>query len=641
MAKCGKESWFLQMRLPMSSLAFLVGVSATSAWGLTSVHGDEPWKAAVALNEPTGADGVMFALATKSAEFATFCWTMSDKPDIYHRYGFSTPPDGIKHVYWLNLKFISGDRHVPQFDWKSSPATGGVYQFLKKRDVAVEGFIWTKGVPDIPSDPAIHSALPEEPIARAGRPFPIEVIVRNYGTHPVTGLRFEVEGLPSGVTCACAAELAPGGLIEPTQGFDTVYAGNKPALRHERRFRVTLTDPGVADFTCRLKLLADGGIERMTPVHVKTLPSLGLPNADYVPMPKPISTKPYRVGAVTFPGWDTHLWHPVWSRDPKRKPLLGWYDETDPEVIDWQIKFLVENGISFLYVDWYWNEGRRIHTHWPKAFAKARYRSYMKWAVHWCNHNRAGAHSIADQEAVTKVWIDEFFGMPEYLTEDGRPVVVIWDQARMESDMKDKGGCRALLEASRRLAREAGYKGIWFVAMRQPDSNYDPAFHHALKDRGFDATCEYRYLGTPRPDIGLKDGHADFRRIMETTPDHLRRLQAVATLPFLPSLSTSFDARVWHFSYTRVTSGYNVERFRRICEDVKRFSDEWGVRTILLGPLDEWGEGSIGYPNAEHGFGILESVRDTFGTEPAEGWPVNCGPADVGLGPYPAPSAHL
>ena len=46
---------------------------------------------------------------------------------------------------------------------------------------------------------------------------------------------------------------------------------------------------------------------------------------------------------------------------------------------------------------------------------------------------------------------------------------------------------------------------------------------------------------------------------------------------------------------------------------------------------DEWGEGEIGYPNAEHGFGILESVRNTFGRKPAKGWPVNCAPEDVGL----------
>ena len=58
-------------------------------------------------------------------------------------------------------------------------------------------------------------------------------------------------------------------------------------------------------------------------------------------------------------------------------------------------------------------------------------------------------------------------------------------------------------------------------------------------------------------------------------------------------------------------------------------------------PMDEWGEGSIGYPNAQFGFGILESVRDTFGVGPRECWPCNYAPEDVGLGPYPTPDAAL
>ena len=68
--------------------------------------------------------------------------------------------------------------------------------------------------------------------------------------------------------------------------------------------------------------------------------------------------------------------------------------------------------------------------------------------------------------------------------------------------------------------------------------------------------------------------------------------------------------------------------------DAKRFSEETGVKRLLLGPLDEWCEGEIGYPNAEHGFGMLEAVRETFARKPPEGFPLNYAPQDVGLGPY-------
>ena len=32
---------------------------------------------------------------------------------------------------------------------------------------------------------------------------------------------------------------------------------------------------------------------------------------------------------------------------------------------------------------------------------------------------------------------------------------------------------------------------------------------------------------------------------------------------------------------------------------------------------------------------MLEAVRDVFGEKPAEVWPLNYAPEDVGLGPYP------
>ena len=65
-------------------------------------------------------------------------------------------------------------------------------------------------------------------------------------------------------------------------------------------------------------------------------------------------------------------------------------------------------------------------------------------------------------------------------------------------------------------------------------------------------------------------------------------------------------------------------------------SAESGVKNMLVGPINEWGEGSYIEPNAEFGFGMYEAIRNTFGIKPAEGWPVNFTPKDVGLGPYPA-----
>ena len=81
--------------------------------------------------------------------------------------------------------------------------------------------------------------------------------------------------------------------------------------------------------------------------------------------------------------------------------------------------------------------------------------------------------------------------------------------------------------------------------------------------------------------------------------------------------------------------GRTVEHFRRICRDARRFAEETGVKRVCLAPLHEWGEGSYAEPNGEYGFGMFEAVRDAFCEKPAEGWPLNYTPADIGRGPYP------
>jgi len=114
-----------------------------------------------------------------------------------------------------------------------------------------------------------------------------------------------------------------------------------------------------------------------------------------------------------------------------------------------------------------------------------------------------------------------------------------------------------------------------------------------------------------------------------------RKRQASGILPFMPNLSTGWDDRPWN-DHCEIF-GKSAESFRRICADAKRFADETGVKRLCLAPLNEWGEGSYAEPNAEYGFGFYEAVRDTFCKRPADGWPLNYGPKDVGLGPYDLP----
>jgi hypothetical protein len=250
-----------------------------------------------------------------------------------------------------------------------------------------------------PADVSVVQTRLTDALNRAGRPAALFVQFANDGGCDATNVMLSVRSLPRGVR-VCSA---PGWERVPTI----------PASGTVTHTLEIASDRPVSG-TVVFDLTGDGADGQRASAAVALLPDLKLPKADYVPVPQPLKSD-YEIGALYFPGWPKiESWARIWPVAPERKPVLGWYDEGNPEVVDWQIKWAVENGLSYFLVDWYWHKGVQHLDHWVSAYKRARYRSCLKWAVMWANHNETGSHSEADQRAVTTFWIENYFSMPEY-----------------------------------------------------------------------------------------------------------------------------------------------------------------------------------------------------------------------------------
>lgn len=349
-------------------------------------------------------------------------------------------------------------------------------------------------------------------------------------------------------------------------------------------------------------------------------------NAPYdVPVPKPVKSE-IELSAFYYPGTEQMAeWEMVKDTYPHIKPLLGWYDEGNPEVIDWQIKWAVEHGISSFFVDWYWNRGEQRLDHWVKGFYHAKYRSYLKWAVMWANHNEPGAHDEADMRTVTRFWIENYFKTPEYYTKDGCPVVLLWTVSNIEKDM----GLKKALAVSREEAVKAGLKGIYFIVV-----NFRPEELEWLKDAGVNETTEYHYAGNAwwqcrnrKPED--TDRHFDYNVLADVIQQRMETRFAQNTLPHIASLPTGWDDTPRSYQKARVIYGKTPEKFRNACEIARTFCEKNGVKHLVISPLNEWQEGSYIEPNAEFGFTLYDTLRDVFCEKPAEGWPENIVPKNV------------
>lgn len=371
-----------------------------------------------------------------------------------------------------------------------------------------------------------------------------------------------------------------------------------------------------------------------------------LPLMAYVPEPQPVKSA-VEITALYYPGTE-HMpeWDMIAQTRPEIKPLLGWYDESNPEVIDWQIKWAVEHGISNFCVDWYWNKGRRRLEHWVTGYYKARYRKYLKWYMMYANHNQRGAHSSEDQIAVTRYWIDHYFKTPEYYTIDGKPVVCYWDAKGLDRDfiaeaaakgevLKAGEGLRRAFALSEKLVKAAGLPGIhWQLMWTSPEADSDDA--RARRRSGFASSISYGCLETARlvapkaDDLTFDNVIEGFQKIWET-----RAVQR--ELPWWLPIPTGWDDRPRTFSKANVIRNRTPEKFAGLCRAARAFCEKHQLTRVVIHPLNEWQEGSYIEPNEEYGFAMYEAIREAFCEKPAAGWPKNLRPADVGLGPYDYP----
>jgi hypothetical protein len=345
-----------------------------------------------------------------------------------------------------------------------------------------------------------------------------------------------------------------------------------------------------------------------------------------IPRPRPVATGEYQVGAYYFPGWPTLDKWKVLDPFPERTPLLGYYREGDPAVMDWQIKWAVEHGVSFFAFDWYWDRGQRQLEHaLHDGYLRARFRRFMKFCLLWANHNPPGSSSEADLLAMVDYWIAHYFRRPEYLLLDGKPVVIVFTPHELRKDM-GSDAVRAAFVRMRARARAAGLPGIFIMGAARENRGGLLALAH----EGYDAGTGYNY-----PRAGMVDG-AQSAPYAEMVDGYERIWYGIATqriIDYAPVTEPGWDSRPWHGEQALVRTGRDPEKFRDMLERARAFTDRsplaGGKKLILIEAWNEYGEGAAIEPHREWGFAYLDAVRATFASE--RGAHRDLTPADLGL----------
>ncbi|MCS7254822.1 MAG: glycoside hydrolase family 99-like domain-containing protein [Armatimonadetes bacterium] len=522
----------------------------------------------------------------------------------FDKVAFELRPDGKMHTYNVDL--------AASTQWEGKLLRVGIIPSdISGADIRIQSIAFVKEVTGIPDLPVERCYL-EQPINRIGRPCALIAVVRNFGG-AAKNLRIGLE-MPAGI------ELVGGERSKriDTLGFDEDLTA-RWLIRSNRLLQANL----------RLRIKADNADELVHTAPVKFTKPLELPKANYVPEPRLVRPI-FEVGVKYFPGWDSSSRWAQIMPFPERMPLLSWYREGDPEVADWHIKWAVEHGITFFFYDWYWVRGHRFNEHaLHDGLLRARYRNYIKFAIHWANHNPPNTSSEEDLLNVVEFWLKNYFHLENYLKFDGKPVVGIFTPERLTEDMGSEA-VRKAFEKIRERIRADGFPGVYIIAR----AHGTPTKLKQLQYEGYDAVWV-----TPDLRIGLPVtvNSGAIEAMYELNEKHWADVIARCILHFFPMPWSGWDSRPWHGQNAFVRYGLTPEVFKAHLVKARETGENLvgQPKAVIIWAWNEWGEGSYIEPHREFGFGYLDAIREVFTDAPKEH--LDLTPEDVGLGPYDVP----
>lgn len=309
------------------------------------------------------------------------------------------------------------------------------------------------------------------------------------------------------------------------------------------------------------------------------------------------------------------------------EPLVKHYHSMDDAVIAQHLRWASQYGIDFFALEWS-GQGNFADQAIYKHFAVSpelknvrfcisydtlsRFRRYEKPPFNF-SHQKIRDGFVSDFDYLSK----RYFGNPNYLKFQGRPVVWIYIARAMQGDW-----VRAL-ELAREAARKNGFEVYLdgdLLQMNRIDPGRFPYFDavsfYTLMERK-----PFQQLGVRTTGDVANIAQDLFARWAELVPRYKSRSTG-KPLAFHPAISPQFTKM--HGDFTSPYYLGSIGEFRRMADIAKStatFDEFAGTRIVWVTSWNEWYEGSMIEPTPDgpsqeknYGFSLLEAIRDVFGT---------------------------
>jgi len=521
---------------------------------------------------------------------------------------------------WFGVLF--GTNWVPETRRVISPAgavsvqiKAGIETGLGERNAAIFTDISFKK--SSPAGPDLSVELVAEKTV-PGKPSSMRIHLTNTGDQLLSGLSVSAV-LPGGMSAETAQwnfdQLAASEVLDRT----TVVTGYPENSQDSIRVTVTAETGGKkVEFGAATRVnLADS-----KPVEVSSV-VLSCPELPEMKV---------KLGTYYFPvmiDWGGTAGRPGLRAIKSMEPLLGYYNERSPEVADWHIAWARQHGISWFSVDWYWNQGEEfLNEALDEGLLKSRFADQMQFCIHWCNQDpacttfRTYDYSPETMREMTTTLCDRYFSRSNYLTVDGKPVLMIFQPVSLINDNDGAAGAKSVLHGMEEVARSRGFKGIYFIAVN--NSPVVPDYASA----GFDAVAPYSFMfANLLPE--RTDRHTfDYRQVVQRYISYFKQNQKqvhAQGLKYIPTAWAGWDDIARYGEHRRaqsaVTAGNTPAVFRSMAQALPEYVEKENP-LALVEAWNEWGEGTVIEPSKAYGFDHLSALLNVLSVHPPAAYPV-------------------
>jgi hypothetical protein len=330
----------------------------------------------------------------------------------------------------------------------------------------------------------------------------------------------------------------------------------------------------------------------------------------------------YRIGVYYFPGWtdgakglnSAYPWAPI-QKYPERKPMLGWYRDSDPAVVLQQIKWMAAHGINYVVFDSYWKNDEPFLDHTLVAYKKVKSGMGVSYGLLWANHFHFEGGWRGFNRMVN-YWVDHHFIDPDYLKVDGKPVLFVFSLDEFVSMAASlKVSPSELVGRVNEAARLKGLPGVYLVAAT-------PGLAHWVKavgpEAGFSAYSAYNYHVGYRGEASLATPKAhSFDSMREAYRVNWKWIIENGDLKYIVPMTSGWDDRPWRGEHTKEEqSPSTLKQFEAHLREARALMDAHPMKTMKMGVIccwNEFGEGSYVEPTVAEGFQRLQVIKLVFG----------------------------